>query len=87
MPSEPCLQERELRRRAREEIKSGRLPGSLAASIWGGRGTGLSCAVCGDDIRSDQVEYEISDPCGGEPFRFHLTCHTVWQLEGSPPST
>jgi len=83
MPSEPYLQERELRRRAREEIESGRLPKSLTASIWGGRGSGLPCAVCGDHIQSDRVEYEIDDPRGGEPFRFHPTCHTVWQLEGA----
>lgn len=81
MPSEPCLPERELRRRAREEIHNGRLPELLTASIWGGRGSGLRCAVCGDCIRVDQVEYEITNPRGGEPFRFHPPCHTVWQLE------
>ena len=89
MANEPYLPERELRRRAREEIQNGRLPESLAASMWGGRGSGLPCAVCGDCIRTDQVEYEIADPSGGEPFRFHPSCHTVWHLEctSHPPGS
>jgi hypothetical protein len=82
MPNESYLSEGELHRRVREGVKSGLLPKSLAAPVWGGRGMGLPCAVCGDCIRSDQVEYEIDDPRGGDPVRFHPTCHTVWQLEG-----
>jgi hypothetical protein len=81
MPNKPCRPERELRRRAREEIQKGRLPESPTSSIWGGLGSGLPCAVCGDPIRSDQVEYEMADPGGGESFRFHLPCHMVWQFE------
>jgi hypothetical protein len=81
MPNQLCWPEIELRRRAREEIRRGRLPESPPSSMWGGKGTGLSCAVCGDCIRPDQVEYEITDPRGGDVLRFHMECHTVWQLE------
>jgi hypothetical protein len=81
MPNQLYRPEGELRRRAREEIRRGRLPESPPASMWGGKGTGLSCAVCGDPVRLDQVEYEITDPRGGEALRFHMECHTVWQLE------
>jgi hypothetical protein len=81
MPNQLRYPEAELRRRAREEIRKGRLPESLPSSMWGGKGVGLSCAVCGDPIRPDQVEYEITDPRCGEVLRFHMECHTVWQLE------
>jgi hypothetical protein len=81
MPTELCLRQGELRRRAREEIRTGRLPQSPPSPMWGGKGTGLTCAVCGDSIGLDQVEYETNDPRGGESLRFHMQCHTVWRLE------
>jgi hypothetical protein len=81
MPDKAYLPDRELRRRAREEIQKGRLPDSAPASIWGGRGSGLPCAVCGDPILPNQVEYEISESSGVDSLRFHLPCHAVWQLE------
>lgn len=81
MPDKHYLPERELRRRARAQIQKGHLPQSPASSLWGGRGSGLACAVCGDPIPPEQVEYEIADPRGGESLRFHLPCHTQWQFE------
>jgi hypothetical protein len=83
MPNQPRLPEMELRRRARQEIEKGRLPESPAASIWGGRGSGQPCTLCGDPIRADQVEYEIADSRDGDTLRFHLPCHTAWQFESS----
>ena len=71
----------ELRDRAREEIRKGRLPNSTPASIWAGLGSGLPCAVCGHAIAATQVEYEVSDPSSTGSFRFHLPCHTEWQIE------
>ena len=81
MPDKSGLLDVELRLRARQEIEKGRLPGSTALSLWGGRGSGQACTVCGDPIEADQVEYEIADACGGEVFRFHLPCHAAWQFE------
>lgn len=82
MLTELCRPQGELRRRAREEIRKGRLPQSPPASMWGGSGSGLPCAVCGDSIRPDQVEYETTDPRCGDSLRLHMQCHTVWQIEG-----
>jgi len=90
MPSQSCLPEKELRRRARKEIQTGRLPESDASAMWGGHGSGLPCAVCRETITSDQVEYEIPDPRDGcNSFRFHTQCHMVWQIEcvGDRPAT
>lgn len=81
MSNQLCRPEEELRRQARMEIQQGRLPEVSSASMWGGSGTGLSCGVCGDPIRPDQVEYEINGPPGGAPLRFHMQCYAVWQLE------
>jgi hypothetical protein len=75
------LAQDELRDRAREEIRNGRLPDSPPASIWAGPGSGLPCVVCGDPIAPAQVEYEVSGPSSTDSFRFHLPCHTQWQIE------
>src|SRR6185312_8901600 len=75
------LAEAELHERAREEIQRGRLPDTSPESIWAGPGSGLPCSVCGDPIQSNQVEYEMSLTSGADSVRFHLPCHTVWQLE------
>lgn len=81
MLTERDLPERELRRRAREEIEKGALPQHSITLVWGGPGSGEPCAVCGELIRTSQVEYEMTDPGGGAALRFHLACHWVWQLE------
>jgi hypothetical protein len=75
------LAQDELRARAREEIRTGRLPDAPPDSIWAGPGSGSACAVCGDPIAPTQVEYEVSDPSSTGSFRFHLPCHTQWQIE------
>ena len=84
MHTKQDLPEAELRRRAREAMGRGRLPPSPATPIWGGRGSGLPCVVCGSPIQSEDIEYEIVGENGVEVFRFHLPCHTVWQSECGP---
>ena len=84
MRNERDLPEAELRQRAREAMRKGDLPRSPTAQIWGGRGTGLACVVCGSPIGADEVEYELVEGDGGDVFRFHLPCHSVWQFECAP---
>jgi hypothetical protein len=88
MQSELCLQ-----RTARECLASGRLPRMQSHSIWGGYGRGDVCSLCGEPIRSTEVEFEVPEPEDGgghaehrhtvpaTAFKFHITCHTVWQRE------
>lgn len=75
--------ESELRKRARELIREGRLPDHAPARAWGGIGSGQSCALCGENIPSSDVEYEVDT--GEGPARrtlhFHFGCHAAWQLE------
>jgi len=87
MHNKQDLPEAELRRRAREKMQRGRLPPSSDGPIWGGRGNGLPCVVCESPIGADEVEYEVADGDGGEVFRFHLPCHSVWQFECVPTHT
>jgi hypothetical protein len=67
---------------ARKRLASGELPRVLTDSIWGGYGRGNPCSLCGEPIRSTQVEFEVpklADGLGGA-LRFHIPCHEVWQL-------
>jgi hypothetical protein len=72
-----------LHRTARECLASGRLPRVHSQSIWGGYGRGDVCSLCGEPIRSSEVEFEVPEPGdgAGTGFRFHITCHAIWQLE------
>jgi len=51
--------------------------------IWGGYGRGDVCSLCGEPIRSNEVEFEVPEADSGTlgSFRFHITCHDAWQLE------
>ena len=81
-----------LQRTARECLESGRLPRMHSQCIWGGYGRGDVCSLCGEPIRSTEVEFEVPEPEGGgqdghshaapaATLKFHITCHAVWQLE------
>ena len=82
-----------LQRTAREGLASGRLPRMHSQCIWGGYGRGDVCSLCGEPIRSTEVEFEVPEPEDGgrhaghwqaataTALKFHITCHAVWQLE------
>jgi hypothetical protein len=73
--------EDELRSRARELIKAGRLRCGEHYRTWGGRGSNEPCALCDAVIKPDEVEYEIEfiGAHGAGVYRFHLQCHDAWQ--------
>jgi hypothetical protein len=78
MPREIYLQ-----RTARECLENGRLPRMQSQCIWGGYGRGDICSLCGEPIRSTEVEFEVPEPedaPGATGLKFHITCHAVWQL-------
>src|SRR5882672_6628519 len=88
-----------LQRTARECLASGRLPRMHSQCIWGGYGCGDVCSLCGEPIRSTEVEFEVPEPeaggrhadhqpaAPGTAFKFHITCHAVWQLECAADET
>ena len=71
--------ERVLYARALERVRTGELPGELPKSVWTGNGAGDSCALCGKELRSNDVEYEFQDSLQ-RTFLFHLRCHAIWEL-------
>ena len=76
--------EEELGSIARQRIGSGDLPCDPSAhQMWGSRGTGKPCVLCGDPIQADDVEYEVAvaGSRGEHVLRFHIVCHSIWRAE------
>jgi hypothetical protein len=70
----------------REAIEVGRLPCQPPARSWGGRGTGAACAICGEQIGPNQLEYELEFARAGSTqgqagIHVHLQCWSTWELE------
>jgi hypothetical protein len=74
--------EPELHRLVRARIDDRRLPCDPPAKMWGGRGTGALCEVCGEPIGPDEIEYEVQ-LVANQPLicRLHLRCHAAWCAE------
>ncbi|HEX4025004.1 MAG TPA: hypothetical protein VHX52_09930 [Steroidobacteraceae bacterium] len=68
---------------AKQRIQAGELPCNPSRRMWGSRGTGAPCSLCGRPIRIEEVEYEIEVPDEGKEqvLRFHLACHSIWHSE------
>jgi hypothetical protein len=63
----------------------GRLPHQAPERMWGGSGSGAACAVCGEQISPDQMEYELeyrrAGNYGRASFHVHVRCCPAWGLE------
>lgn len=84
--------ERVLRAQAREAMKAGRLPQDPPERMWGGPGSGASCALCGKTVGNEEVEFELqfaSDRgTGTASYHVHARCFAAWELErrNEPPN-
>jgi len=81
MPDEPLLREK-----AREAIRSGKLPLRKPARILGGLGTGESCGVCGLMLTPTDMEIEAEfgrrdGPGRLDGFHAHPRCYAAWEFE------
>jgi len=75
-----------LRDRAREAIRSGKLPTRKPDRLFGGAGSGDACVVCGELIERDQMQLEIEfNRHGATPgldrFQVHPRCFGAWEFE------
>jgi hypothetical protein len=75
-----------LEKNAREAIQARALPNPPPTSMWGGPGCGASCAVCGEPLKRDEIEYELvfaDNPDGGglRTYHVHVKCFTAWERE------
>ena len=66
MPDETVL-----RAKAREVIRTGKLPSRPPDHTWGGTGAGAPCPVCGETVTKDQLEFEIEFARDGDDWSFH----------------
>lgn len=97
LQSRPAVRDRklgdesELRAQAREAMKAGRLPEHPPERMWGGPGSGASCAVCGKTVGKKEVEFELQFTSDGGPapvnYHVHARCFAAWELErrNGPP--
>ena len=92
MPDETAL-----RTKAREAIRTGRMPSRRPDRTWGGPGVGVVCEVCGEAVTKDQLEMQVefsrdgssAPPAGLEIFHIHVRCFAAWEFErqnGGPHS-
>jgi hypothetical protein len=80
MPDEAMLRDK-----ARDAIRSGRLPSRRAYRTLGGPGTRMTCSVCGELVTPDQSEMEIEFrrpvPPGLDRYFLHVRCLAAWEFE------
>ena len=78
--------EKVLRAKAREAVRSGKLPSRQPDRTGGGPEVGAPCTVCGAAITKDQLEFKVqfaddgSNP-GLDKFHIHVRCFAAWVLE------
>lgn len=74
-----------LRAKALELMKAGKLPEQRPQCMWGGPGSGESCAVCGKTIGTEEVEMELqfASENGTASYRVHAQCFAAWERERS----
>lgn len=67
-----------------EAAKTGKLPGHRPERMWGGPGSGATCALCGKAIATDDVELELQfasgQGFGGANYHVHVQCFAAWEL-------
>jgi len=77
---------RSLPEKAREAMQSGAMPARAPDRMWGGRGDGCHCTVCGLPVKRDEAEIEMEfnrdgDDPGRDNFHVHVRCFAAWEFE------
>lgn len=62
-------------------IGDGYLPRSINSKIMAGNGDGRPCDICGETIKSKDIEYDIETLSAEDNrvLRLHLHCHDAWK--------
>lgn len=70
----------------RAAIRRHALPVRAPDRIFGGQGDGSPCAICGQSVNADELEYELefdtgSRGDGADVYHVHLGCYSAWKTE------
>ena len=81
MPDESTLREK-----ARNAVRSGKIPARRPDRTWGGAGIGAECVICEQPVTPQQMEFEIQfqrdgDNPGLDRFHVHIRCFAAWEFE------
>ena len=78
-----------LRAKARQLIQSGVLPSRRPDRMFGARGLGHICAVCGVAVAAKELEWEMQfngeDGVGSTEFHIHIRCYEILEFEKLNP--
>jgi len=77
----------QLRAKAREAIRAGKLPAGQPMRVWGGHGFGTSCAICGKSMNEDEIGFELqfAQAANGREYHTHARCFAAWDIERHSP--
>jgi hypothetical protein len=81
MPDEAVV-----RAKAREAVRTARLPSWRPDRTWGGPGIGVRCTICGEPVTKEQLEFQVEfAEDGADPrldrFHIHVRCFAAWEFE------
>jgi len=68
-----------LRDKAREAMEQARLPARQPDRMLGGLGSSATCALCGIELKRDEMELEIE--LMRDRYHLHPRCFIAWELE------
>ena len=85
------MDESTLRLKAREAIRTQKIPNRTPDRMWGGPGSDAACAICGHPVVRDEMGFEVEFARAGEPgdkvsLALHLKCFSAWDLERDDPN-
>ena len=69
----------EMARLVEAALREGRLPARKADRLFGGRGGGATCAICGRPIPTSVMEYEPEFVGDGRQFHVHVDCYMAFE--------
>jgi hypothetical protein len=72
-----------IRDKAREVVRTGKLPTRRPDRVWGGRGDGAECSICNARVKHDELEFELEFIWGEDErtHHMHLDCFAAWERE------
>ena len=69
----------DLRQRAREAIRGGKIPQHPVKRMWGGPGAGEACTICSQPVGGLGIDLEFSQETA--KYAVHIDCFAAWQAE------